>query len=104
MDRPFRTLPMRTEPIDGEALDSWLERFAAAARYRTLTVAAEHSWSLSAEEITMSTSTVVMRDRLPPEDAAQWRRMAFNTTEEVVMTEDDPEQPNRDHMDISRRP
>ena len=48
MDRPFRTLPMRTEPIDGEALDSWLERFAAAARYRTLTVAAEHSWSLSA--------------------------------------------------------
>ncbi len=41
----------------------------------------------------MSTSTVVMRDRLPPEDAAQWRRMAFNTTEEVVMTEDDPEQP-----------
>ena len=25
MDRPFRTLPMRTEPIDGEALDSWLE-------------------------------------------------------------------------------
>ena len=49
MDRPFRTLPMRTEPIDGEALDSWLERFAAAARYRTLTVAAEHSWSLSAE-------------------------------------------------------
>ncbi len=45
MDRPFRTLPMRTEPIDGEALDSWLERFAAAARYRTLTVAAEHSWS-----------------------------------------------------------
>lgn len=48
MDRPFRTLPMRTEPIDGESLDSWLERFAAAARYRTLTVAAEHSWSLSA--------------------------------------------------------
>jgi hypothetical protein len=39
---------MRTEPIDGESLDSWLERFAAAARYRTLTVAAEHSWSLSA--------------------------------------------------------
>ena len=25
MDRPFRTLPMRTEPIDGEVLDSWLE-------------------------------------------------------------------------------
>ena len=35
MDRPFRTLPMRTEPIDGESLDSWLERFAAAARSRS---------------------------------------------------------------------
>jgi hypothetical protein len=28
MDTPFRTLPMRTEPIDGEALDSWLEAIA----------------------------------------------------------------------------
>ena len=39
---------------------------------------------------TMSAATVVMRDRLPPEEAAQWWRMAFNTTEEVVMTENDP--------------
>ena len=68
MDRPFRTLPMRTEPIDGEALDSWLERFAAAARYRTLTVAAEHSWSLSKSPPFGAAS--IMPIRLRPAEAA----------------------------------
>ena len=28
MDIAFRTLPIRTEPIDGEARDSWLEAIA----------------------------------------------------------------------------
>jgi hypothetical protein len=48
---------------------------------------------LAGENATMSRATVVIRDRLPPEATAQWWRMACNTSEEVVITEDDPERP-----------
>ena len=34
-----------------------------------------------------------MRDRLPADKDAQWWRMGFNATEEVIVTEDDPENP-----------
>ena len=42
----------------------------------------------------MSRATVVMRDRLPADKDAQWWRMGFNATEEVIVTEDDPEKPS----------
>src|SRR4051812_40595713 len=41
----------------------------------------------------MSRATLVLRDRLPADKDAQWWRMGFNATEEVVMAEDDPENP-----------
>lgn len=40
----------------------------------------------------MSTATIVLREQLPPADAAQWWRMAFRTDEQVIMDDGDPEQ------------
>ena len=41
----------------------------------------------------MSKPTVVLRDRRPAEAGAQWWRMAFNTTEQVEMVADHPDEP-----------
>ena len=41
----------------------------------------------------MSKATVVLRDRRPAEAGAQWWRMAFNTTEQVEMVADHPDEP-----------
>jgi hypothetical protein len=41
----------------------------------------------------MSKATVVLRDRRPAQAGAQWGRMAFNTTEQVEMVADHPDEP-----------
>jgi hypothetical protein len=41
----------------------------------------------------MSKATVELRDRPPADAGAQWWRMAFNTTEEVEMVADHPDEP-----------
>jgi hypothetical protein len=55
----------------------------------------------------MSKATLVLRDRLPPEELAQWWRMAFNATEEVLVNienEDDPGKVTVGDVDVPRRP
>jgi hypothetical protein len=41
----------------------------------------------------MSKATVVLRDRRPAQAGVQWWRMAFNTTEQVEMVADHPDEP-----------